>query len=522
MATTLSLMLVLLKTTYKYLEKNPAFRKELPAPDCYAQRCFIWAYRYECRARAHHHQRITLTVIATIMNKIFGDRLLLFSSILMPDIMSLSVLTELPPRNDWIGTVNFSTSQQDVQFKKTLIYFVVDLLKVFPYNRFMMESRCWLLGIMYLLDPGLCSLRSRWSPALFAELRKTALQALVCTIPLSDPTLVMKYGLIRRIMWYIEWYSESPYEIPVLYWCVRLLQVSTKHRSSPERGVVIQDLFDTHGIIIIMNLCYTLMGQKTPPVEKSQAVLSLSLRILTSCLAQTQRMTCVVYPGLKWPVSINGLARKMMDVVLYSLDKHYIVSERWIISLLNFIWEAIVWNENYREQFVSENGIYKLLDIITMTRAPVQCIALALVCDIARAGDAVGQLVTWRAHLGAASANPKVVDRGATIATLLATLFRRGCVSSGVRLSPSGVLQDLELPIMSLDARKELYNPDPNRSLGHRTPICLAAADLAGSCMSKAFAILHMLSEDLQHKVQLADETYNLYKNIQLAAEDEV
>ena len=38
MTTTLSVLLVLLKTTKIYLEQNPGFRKLLPAPDCYAQR----------------------------------------------------------------------------------------------------------------------------------------------------------------------------------------------------------------------------------------------------------------------------------------------------------------------------------------------------------------------------------------------------------------------------------------------------------------------------------------------------
>lgn len=49
--------------------------------------------------------------------------------------MSLSVLTELPPRADWTGGVNINAQQQDVQFKKTLIYLSVDMLKVFPYNK---------------------------------------------------------------------------------------------------------------------------------------------------------------------------------------------------------------------------------------------------------------------------------------------------------------------------------------------------------------------------------------------------
>ncbi|CAH0578431.1 unnamed protein product [Chrysodeixis includens] len=522
MHTTLSVLLVLLKTTTEFLEKNPQHRKLLPAPDCYAQRCFVWAYRYECRARGRSHQRITMTVVAAVLLKCFGDRLPLFSSTLMPDIISLSVLTELPPRNDWIGTVNFSTSQQDVQFKKVLIYFVIDLLKVFPYNRFMLESRYWLMGIMYLLDPGLCYLRAHWSPTLFADLRKTALQALVCTLPLAEHRLVKQYGLIRRILWYIEWYSESPYEVPVLYWCLRVLQVSTYHRTDVERVEAMTNLFDTHGIIILIHLCYTLLAQNEPPLEKGQAIISLCLRLLASCVSQNRRLSCCVYPGLRWPSSINNLAKEILDVVLMSLDKHYIISDRWLITTLNFIWEGIIWRRDYRELFVADDGIYKLLDIIAMTHPSVQCMALAMVCDIARAGDAVGQLVSWRANLGASNAVPMLVKCGSTIATLLAAVFRDECRISGVRLNEYGVIQDMDCPIMSVSVQDQLSNTEISYMKSPRTPVCLAAADIPGSRMSKAFAILHLLSEDLESRVALADEAYNLYKNIDLAIEDEV
>lgn len=40
--------------------------------------------------------------------------------------------------------------------------------------------------------------------------------------------------------------------------------------------------------------------------------------------------------------------------------------------------------------------------------------------------------------------------------------------------------------------------------------------------MFQAYALLHILSEDLECKVTLADEAYNLYKNIELAPQDEV
>lgn len=52
----------------------------------------------------------------------------------LPDVLTLSVVTELPPRNDWTRTVNFNPSQQDVQFKKMLIYLSVHFLKTCPYN----------------------------------------------------------------------------------------------------------------------------------------------------------------------------------------------------------------------------------------------------------------------------------------------------------------------------------------------------------------------------------------------------
>ncbi|CAB3259076.1 unnamed protein product [Arctia plantaginis] len=521
---TLTLLLILLKTTKKFLEKNPQHIALLPCPDKNCMSCFNWAYRYECRARHHNHERITLTVIAAALLKCFGPRLIGLSS-LMPDIITLSVLTEIPPRDDWTSTVNFDPMQQDVLFKTILIKFVVDLLKAFPFNKFMVKSRYWILGLMYLIDPGLCQLRTHWSPALFAEIRKTSLQALVCTLPLLDPAWVKEYELIRRIMWYIEWYTEFPYEVSTLYWCVRLLQVAVYHRKNVVRETSIQDLFDTHGIIILMHLCSTILFQKMPPVEKSQAVLAVCLRLLSSSAhSDTNRaVNCKVYPSIKWPISINNLARDMLDDVLYCLERNFIVSDRWLISLLNFIWEGVIWKEEYRKNFVRDNGVYNLLDIVTMTRPPVQCLALALVCDVARAADAVGHLVTWRACLGASNASPILVKRGATVATLIAAVFRSECESGGIKLSEIGVLEDMEHPIMA-ELESEVFRNqesyDPHMRC-HRTPACISTAGMAGSRMSKAFALLHMLSEDLASKADLADEAYNLYKNIALSMEDE-
>ncbi|XP_048005900.1 uncharacterized protein LOC125241447 isoform X2 [Leguminivora glycinivorella] len=430
---TLTLLLVLVKALKQRCEKDPKFAEQLPAPDNYAQRCFIWAYRYECRARAHQAQRITLTVITTVLLRCFGVRLEGFSACLMPDVMSLSVATELQIRGGWAATVNFNTSQSDVQFKKALIYLSVDFIKIFPYNRF----------------------------------------------------------------------------------------------SNVVRGVVLVE-----------------------PVRANRVVL----------VPAAPQGSC----GPSWLVT--ALSRHQGAV---QLARNY-HSHAWLISLLNFIWEGVIWREDYRKQFLANNGVYQLLDLITMVRPSVQCVALALVCDATSAGGSVAQLVTWRAGVGASNAvsiitslimrgmapagvvralalvcdatsaggsvaqhvtwragvgasnaHPRVVQTGDTIATLLASLVRDECRKLGVKLDENGVIQDLNTPLRSARVRKALENPKCHK-VHNRQPICYAAADLAGSRISKAYALLQMLSEDLNDKVSIADEAYNLYKHIHLAPKDEV
>lgn len=57
-------------------------------------------------------------------------------------------------------------------------------------------------------------------------------------------------------MWYIEWYSESPYDLSILYWCLRVLQVTISRRDSYLRRHMLNDLFDSHGIIILIRKYY--------------------------------------------------------------------------------------------------------------------------------------------------------------------------------------------------------------------------------------------------------------------------
>ncbi|XP_068632395.1 cilia- and flagella-associated protein 69-like, partial [Battus philenor] len=522
MSTTMSLLLVLLKTIKNITDDNPKFSLTIPCPDTYSQRCFIWAYRYECRARDHRHERITLTVIASCLLHCFGERLTSFGNDLMPDVLSLSVQTEVPVKQDWTGSVIFNTSQPDVRFKLDLLYLSVKFYKTFPYNKFMMASRHWLIGLMYLLDPLLCKLRRHWSSSLYADLRDAAFKALICILPIASLPLIQDYGLIRRLMWYIEWYSVSPYELSVLYWCLRVLQVATCQRKSETRSTMLKDLFDSHGIIIIVRLCHNLLDQKTPPVEKSQVIITLCLRLLTSSIVLNSRLSCCVYPDIKWPSAVQTLSTRMINIVLHSLQKHLLISDRWIISLLNFIWETIIWNDMYRANFVADDGVFKLLDIISVSRPAVQCLALALLCDVARAGKAVGQLVTWRASSTASDIIPNVVRRGATIANLLAAIFRDECDANKIKLDNYGIIQNLECPLMSRELLEQICSLYDTQYFSRKTLKCLPAADLAGSRMPKVYALLHMLSKDLAFKVSLADEAYNLYKNIKLPPQDEI
>ncbi|CAH2207824.1 jg25556, partial [Pararge aegeria aegeria] len=79
-------------------------------------------------------------------------------------------------------------------------------------------------------------------------------------------------------------------------------------------------------------LCYTLLEQRCPPVEKSQVVLALTVRLLTNAVTADRCITCCVYPLVKWPASINTLATKMLDIALFSLEKHLFVSDRYSVG----------------------------------------------------------------------------------------------------------------------------------------------------------------------------------------------
>lgn len=67
----------------------------------------------------------------------------------------------------------------------------------------------------------------------------------------------------------------------------------------------------------------------------------------------------------------------------------------WIYWIRSLSTSMDFWRDEIFKKIFTDN-------LLQMTRRPVQCIALALVCDATKAGDAVGQLVTWRAGLAAA------------------------------------------------------------------------------------------------------------------------
>ncbi|XP_041986930.1 uncharacterized protein LOC121738761 [Aricia agestis] len=509
MSTTLSLLLVLLNTLSNYLEEIPKNRNVIPTPNPYAQRCLIYAYRCECHAR-RRHECAALTVIAHVLLDCYGDRLSAFSNTLMPDIISLSVLSEIPPRSDWTQTVKFYGVQADVYFKKLLLYFSVDLLKVYTYNDYMVESRHWLQGLVNVLDPNLKSSQVSWPTLLYEELRKVALQVLICVLPHLPHNLTKNYTSIvtQRMMCQIEEYNKTPYEISNLYWCTRLLQVSsymTQDNPSPEADKLLDES--------LISLCKTLLKQRHPPMKRNLVIVSLCLRILARIFVSesTDKPTDRLE-------SIYSFALAMLDTILALLENHFLISDRWLISTLALIWEAIKVSPSYSDMFVASSGVYKLLDIVTLRKPNVQCVCLAMLCDIAVDGRGVAQLTTWRAKPCVADVSPNLVRSGATIMTLLASIFRDECLATGVKLSVDGVIRDLHNPLQSNLAKESLKELERERRDQH----FVTAADLCGSRLPKVYCLLHLLSEDLEFKVSIADEAYKLYKNIHVSPQDEV
>lgn len=83
-----------------------------------------------------------------------------------------------------------------------------------------------------------------------------------------------------------------------------------------------------------LDLMYTLLEQRCPPVERGQAVLAVSLAVLAGAATRDARLSCLVYPRLQWPAALNTLATKMLRVVLHSLENQWLISDRfWDITV---------------------------------------------------------------------------------------------------------------------------------------------------------------------------------------------
>lgn len=78
----------------------------------------------------------------------------------------------------------------------------------------------------------------------------------------------------------------------------------------------------------VSDLMYTLLEQRCLPVERGQAVLAVSLQVLAGAAARDAPLSCVVYPQLQWPASLNALATNMLRIALHTLENQWLISDR--------------------------------------------------------------------------------------------------------------------------------------------------------------------------------------------------
>lgn len=69
---------------------------------------------------------------------------------------------------------------------------------------------------------------------------------------------------------------------------------------------------------------------------------------------------------------------------------------REIVCAVNFIWDHIIKDEDFAEEFVKKDGTFLLLDVVQEFPFAVKIVALGALVDLCEPGHCIPYLITWK------------------------------------------------------------------------------------------------------------------------------
>ncbi|KAF5277774.1 hypothetical protein FQR65_LT03754 [Abscondita terminalis] len=422
----------------------------------------------------------------------------LISSGLALDLGILCAATEIGSGGTWLSKISFGTDQYDYEFKKMLILSICyaskipESLKVFiflyalsyylEFSQILHPKRI-IPSLLRIITP---ELTTHWHPQQLEKLMSMALAALEMIVqPLADD-FVHANGPLRLLIM-IEHYYVDPYEISVFKNCLKTLHYTTSLKI-PD---IINNLIANTAQSILLNLVFKLLDQPCLNLDNQQCLMYAFSTLECICRAEKSDEKAI-------EVCTTFLKR-----VLQRNPTDHLLDPNFLISGLDYLWESIVWNRVCLEKFTSKGGVYLLLDCIEISSYPVKIVGLGALVDMCDVGLCVPHLITWR-------------GKRKKLMSLLLEEFRLENLRMGVKSNCDGIIADVEIPLMGHQQWFETFNKDkdPNSSP--------ATVDLLGSVRPKVYAIINLLTNRHECRVQIANDHYRMFDLNSLSTIDKV
>lgn len=404
-----------------------------------------WFRREVLYGRLVDRNNVATLILRVIVSGIGCD---LAKSGIIQDLCLVAIAPDFGAPNTWAEGIKLSHSKYDLALRKILVTAVCYSLEL-PLTKIVARDCGFVTSLALMLAEGAAGTEVS-SP----ELRKQLLTCSLYALPIAARRLPIEYtksGATTELLRLIDMFSRRQVNPPLLKICCESLSTMTSSQ------LLHQHFRDMDVASTLIDLLAELTDSSQMTLM-TQAVLEHSCHVLSDLLGSEDRLL-LKHASRLLEVAVNILKR------LQSPKKYDSKIENSLLILAgDFAWHCVVQNPHCRKEFISNKGIYMILDIMEDAIFPVKLLYLSILSDCCFDRHCVSQMITWRG---------KKVNT--SVLRLLCQLWREQEARKGVLRSPDGIIEDIEWSMMggnqrSIDVRNFATIPSLVEMLGCARP----------------------------------------------------
>ncbi|XP_034946404.1 cilia- and flagella-associated protein 69-like [Chelonus insularis] len=420
-------------------ERLPDSLKSLPPPSPSAMRMIVFCKNSNSKL---HMIRNDLTAI--ILAGLIGlPSLPLVNFDLSDDIIKVAVMKD-------------TQYVEDVFFRKTLLLIICQFSKFDKLIPIMIEYRV-IEYILQLLENFNTNIKAPY-------LIPYALQTLTFVVPKMSDEFV-KYKGSSKLLKVVEWNMTADINSKDTLESVKTI-LSIVTSNSP---IVITDFLEANAVEILYQFIENI-SSITPLTLCHQKIVTILIIIIETLFMGNKKV--VEYYGEQ----MITISVKIIERYLYTERKNFVIDNKLLIAIASCMWECTTCYPTLIENFIRMQGLHLTLDVIEQADRHVQHIYLGLLIDLCSNPLCIPYIYSW-----------KGTDKSNGVMSLLTKLWREEEKKIGVKRTPEGCIEDLELPIMGTIQWEKSFISKTDQDYSP------AIANMIGSVRPKVYSIRKIL-----------------------------